>query len=46
MLTKPILCTIVIWLTVEAIYLIVDKIREISERRRERNMKSTDINKK
>lgn len=46
MLTKPILCAIVIWLTVEAIFFIVDKVREISERRRERNMKSTDINKK
>lgn len=46
MLNNPILFAIVIWLTVEAIYFIVDKVREISERRRERNMKSTDINKK
>lgn len=46
MISKPILVTIVIWMLVEAIYFIVDKVREISERRRERNMKSTDINKK
>ena len=46
MLTNPILFAIAIWLTVEAIYFIVDKVREISDRRRERNMKSTDINKK
>lgn len=45
-MTKPILCTIVIWLTVEAIYFVVEKIQKISERRRDKNMKSTDINKK
>lgn len=46
LLENPILFTIVIWLSVEAIYFIVDKVREISDRRRERNMKSNDINKK
>jgi hypothetical protein len=45
MLTKPILLTIAIWLSVEAIYFIVDKVREISARRREKNMKSNDIKK-
>ena len=46
MLTKPILFTIVIWILVEAFFFVVDKIQKISDRKRERNMKSTDINKK
>jgi uncharacterized membrane protein len=46
MISKPILVTIVIWMLVEACYFVVEKIRKISDRKRERNMKSTDINKK
>lgn len=46
MINNPILFAIAIWLSVEAIYFIFNRVRKISERRRERNMKSTDINKK
>lgn len=46
MISKPILVTIAIWMLVEAFYFVVEKIQKISDRKRERNMKSTDINKK
>lgn len=35
MLNNPILFAIAIWLSVEAIYFIVDKIREISDRKKD-----------